>query len=68
MIPQNDIIEWSNIVSWQTNEQIEQDPIICRALVEIFTDDYLAEHLAFRGGTALHKLFLQPQLRYSYPK
>lgn len=65
MIPQNDIIEWSNIVSWQTNEQIEQDLIICRALVEIFNDDYLAEHLAFRGGTALHKLYLQPQPRYS---
>ena len=65
MIPQNDIIEWSNIVSWQTNEQIEQDLIICRALVEIFNDNYLAEHLAFRGGTALHKLYLQPQPRYS---
>lgn len=65
MIPQNDIIEWSNTVSWQTNEQIEQDLVICRALVEIFNDDYLAGHLAFRGGTALHKLYLQPQPRYS---
>ncbi len=59
MIPQSDIIEWSNTVSWQTNEQIEQDLVICRALVEIFRDDYLAEHLAFRGGTALHKLKLK---------
>lgn len=65
MIPQSDIIEWSNTVSWQTNEQVEQDLVICRALVEIFKDDYLAEHLAFRGGTALHKLYLQPQPRYS---
>jgi predicted nucleotidyltransferase component of viral defense system len=65
MIPQNNIIEWSNIVSWRTNEQVEQDLVICRALVEIFSDDYLAEHLAFRGGTALHKLYLQPQPRYS---
>lgn len=23
MIPQNDIIEWSNTVSWQTNEQMK---------------------------------------------
>lgn len=65
MIPQSDIIEWSNTVAWQTNEQIEQDLIICRALVQIFNDDYLAGHLAFRGGTALHKLYIQPQSRYS---
>lgn len=65
MIPQSDIIEWSNTVSWQTNEQVEQDLVICRTLVEIFRDDYLAGHLAFRGGTALHKLYLQPQPRYS---
>lgn len=65
MIPQNYITEWSNTVSWQTNEQIEQDLVISRALVQIFSDEYLADHLAFRGGTALHKLFLQPQSRYS---
>jgi len=65
MIPQADIIEWSNFVPWQTNEQVEQDLVICRALVEIYNDEFLAGHLAFRGGTALHKLFLQPQLRYS---
>ncbi len=65
MIPQSDIIEWSNTVAWQTNEQIEQDLVISRALIEIFNDDYLARHLAFRGGTALHKLYLQPQPRYS---
>lgn len=65
MIPQSNIIEWSNTVPWQTNDQIEQDLVICQALVEIFNDDYLAGRLAFRGGTALHKLYLQPQPRYS---
>ncbi len=34
-------------------------------LWSIYNDKFLAGHLAFRGGTALHKLFLQPQLRYS---
>src|SRR5690606_32238217 len=52
-------------VSWQTNEQVEQDLVICRALVDIFNDDYLAGHRAFRDGTALHKLYIQPQPRYS---
>lgn len=65
MIPQSNIVEWSNTVVWQTNEQVEQDLVICRALVEIFSDDFLAANLAFRGGTALHKLYLKPQHRYS---
>lgn len=65
MIPQAYITEWSNHVPWQTNEQVEQDLVICRALVEIFKDEFLANSLAFRGGTALHKLYLQPQPRYS---
>ncbi|MEO8822748.1 MAG: nucleotidyl transferase AbiEii/AbiGii toxin family protein [Ginsengibacter sp.] len=65
MIPQSYITEWGNSVPWQTNEQVEQDLAICRALVEIFKDPFLAESLAFRGGTALHKLYLQPQSRYS---
>lgn len=44
---------------------VEQDLIISRALVAIFSDDFLASQLAFRGGTALHKLYLSPQPRYS---
>lgn len=51
MIPQAYITEWSAKVPWQTNEQVEQDLIICRALVEIFSDNFLADRLAFRGGT-----------------
>jgi predicted nucleotidyltransferase component of viral defense system len=65
MIPQAYITEWRQHVPWQSNEQVEQDLVICRALVEIFADKWLAASLAFRGGTALHKLYLQPQPRYS---
>lgn len=65
MIPQAYITEWASQVPWQTNEQVEQDLVICRALVEIFSDEFLAKSLAFRGGTALHKLYLNPQPRYS---
>lgn len=65
MIPQAYITEWSQQVPWQSSEQVEQDLVICRALVEIFSDEWLANNLAFRGGTALHKLYLQPQPRYS---
>lgn len=65
MIPVSAIDEWRNKVPWQTNEQVEQDLIICRGLTEIFKDEFLASSLAFRGGTALHKLYLSPQPRYS---
>jgi len=65
MIPQAYITEWRQQVPWQTSEQVEQDLVICRTLVEIFSDEWLANSLAFRGGTALHKLYLQPQPRYS---
>jgi len=65
MIPEYAIKEWNKTIPWHRNEQIEQDLIICRALVALFSDKYLASHLAFRGGTALHKLYLQPQPRYS---
>ncbi len=65
MIPANEIKAWSNVVPWITDEQIEQDLIICRSLIEIFSDDFLSKNLVFRGGTALHKLYLHPQPRYS---
>ena len=65
MIPRAYITEWTQYAPWKTNEQVEQDLVISRALVEIFSDGYLSEELAFRGGTALHKLYLSPQPRYS---
>lgn len=65
MIPQMFIQEWHENVPWDTDAMVEQDLIICRALISIFSDDFLASQLAFRGGTAFHKLYLQPQPRYS---
>ncbi|MBQ0114313.1 MAG: nucleotidyl transferase AbiEii/AbiGii toxin family protein [Bacteroidales bacterium] len=65
MIRERCIREWNEFVPWKDMLMVEQDLIIGRALVSIFSDDFLRESLAFRGGTALHKLFLQPQPRYS---
>jgi len=64
LIPQDFISEWKKAAPWSQNDQVEQDLIICRALVEIFSHPDLAENLAFRGGTALFKLHLPP-IRYS---
>ena len=65
MIPVRYITEWSEKAPWVENKFIEQDLIICRALCSIYQDEFLNEHLAFRGGTALGKLYLHPQPRYS---
>jgi predicted nucleotidyltransferase component of viral defense system len=65
MIPRAYISAWQKNAPWQTNAQIEQDLVIERAIVELFSDELICENLAFRGGTALHKIFLKPQVRYS---
>ncbi len=65
MIPKPYIAKWKNHAPWTSNEQVEQDLIISRALVALFSDEFLREQLAFRGGTALHKLYLNPAPRYS---
>ena len=66
MINRAAIMAWNERAPWSEPYMVEQDLIISRALVDIFSDDFLASELAFRGGTALHKLYLGPdQPRYS---
>ncbi|MET3115328.1 putative nucleotidyltransferase component of viral defense system [Pedobacter sp. CG_S7] len=65
MIPQAYITAWRKKAPWQEDFQVEQDLVTERALMEIYNDQYLKERLAFRGGTALHKLYLSPAARYS---
>ena len=65
MIPTFNIIAWSQTAPWAEPRQIEQDLIISRAIVELFSDPVLAENLRFRGGTALNKLHFPQALRYS---
>lgn len=64
MIPRDYITEWRENAPWVQDFQVEQDLVISRALVEIFSHPLLRTSLAFRGGTALYKLHLQPA-RYS---
>jgi predicted nucleotidyltransferase component of viral defense system len=65
MIPKPNIAKWQEKAPWRDFAQVEQDLIISRALIAIFSDDFLKENLAFRGGTAIHKLYLNPASRYS---
>lgn len=45
MIPKPEIAQWKAHAPWNEFGQIEQDLIISRALVAIFSDDFLREHL-----------------------
>lgn len=65
MIPRDYITAWRTEAPWVEDAQVEQDLVISRALVEIYSHPLLRNALAFRGGTALYKLHLKPAARYS---
>lgn len=65
MIPRDYITEWRTNAPWVADFQVEQDLVICRALVDIFRHPVLRDTTAFRGGTALYKLYLKAAARYS---
>lgn len=65
MIPRSNILEWRDNAPWLFDEMIEQDLILSRIIIEIFSDPILASGFAFRGGTALQKIYFKEQIRYS---
>jgi predicted nucleotidyltransferase component of viral defense system len=65
LIPRANITAWRSHAPWPANEQVEQDLVLSRALVAMFSVETVAAQAVFRGGTALHKLFLRSGRRYS---
>ena len=65
MIPMMNIVAWSSVVPWVDMRQVEQDLIISRAIVDLFSDAFLHGQLRFRGGSALNKLHFPVPMRYS---
>jgi len=65
VIPVANITAWRRHAPWAEDRLVEQDLVLSRALVEMFSHPVVAERAAFRGGTALHKLFFEPRGRYS---
>lgn len=65
MIPFNSITEWRQHAPWIDDRQVEQDLVISRALIALYQQPKILDCLAFRGGTALNKLFIHPASRYS---
>jgi predicted nucleotidyltransferase component of viral defense system len=65
MIPRAHITAWRSKAPWSTDAQVEQDLAVSRVIVELFSDAFLKREVAFRGGTALHKLHFNSPSRYS---
>ena len=65
MIPSKHIIHWRQYAPWIFQSQVEQDLVLSRALVLLFQQPIIQETLAFRGGTALNKLYCDSLSRYS---
>jgi len=65
MIPRDYITAWRALAPWRLDAQVEQDLVISRAIVDLFSVPELASSLVFRGGTALYKIYLTPPARYS---
>jgi len=64
-ITRQDILAHQAVVPWAAQYQIEQDLLLCRAMVALFDDQFLSGQIAMRGGTLLHKAHLAPASRYS---
>lgn len=65
MIPQAYITQWRSQAPWVSEDQVEQDLVLSKAIVQIFQHKSLSDALALRGGTAFNKFFLDGHARYS---
>lgn len=65
MMNRRDVVQWGVEHPWQNMNQVEQDLLLSRAMIEIANDSLLGGELVLRGGTAFHKLFLPQPYRYS---
>lgn len=65
MIPNPAITAWGANLPWPSRNQIEQDLLLSRMIIELANHPYLGNELAFRGGTCFHKLHLPRPFRYS---
>lgn len=65
MITETALAHWRHHAPWPTREQVEQDLVLSRLIVEIANHPLLGKELVFRGGTCLHKVWLDRPWRYS---
>ena len=64
MLSKDAVLEWSESRPWKQEEQIEQDLLLEMILHQVASTN-CSEHLAFIGGTCIHKLHVPHPPRYS---
>lgn len=64
-LTKQDILAHQQFVQWPIQRQVEQDILLCQAMIALFNDPFLKTQIAMRGGTLLHKVHLDPAVRYS---
>jgi Nucleotidyl transferase AbiEii toxin, Type IV TA system len=65
VITQADVAHWRTRVPWISPENVEQDLVLSRLIIEFANHPLLGDDLVFRGGTCFHKLWLDRPWRYS---
>jgi hypothetical protein len=55
MITAREIAAWRVVAPWSSDLQVEQDYLLSKSVAAIFEDKFLANQVAMRGGTVLHK-------------
>jgi len=65
LIPQAHITAWRSVAPWPDDAQVEQDLVLSRAVVELFSVPELSGKLALRGGTALTSCSSRSRCAYS---
>jgi hypothetical protein len=62
VIAEADIAHWRSRVPWVDADQVEQDLVLSRVIIEIANDAVLGPELVFRGGIArISTTFAPPQ-------
>lgn len=65
MISPAAIAHWRTNIPWISNDNVEQDLILSRLMIELAQHPLLGGELVMRGGTCFHKLWLEQPWRYS---
>ena len=65
MISKAFVQHWKANAPWKKDYQVEQDLVLSRCVVDIYECESVKDTIAFRGGTALQKLFVKKPFRYS---
>lgn len=65
MITEAELARWRSNVPWIPDDQVEQDLVLSRLIVELANHGLLGDELVFRGGTCFHKLWPERPWRYA---